>query len=325
LNHCPLHDASQYKIIRNIRISPKLITKTDFYIRRAIGLLSNCIGFFLDFTNGPVDLQLTGVFVASGKTSYLSPQHVTSRIVEANHHTINFTPGPPTTITPSPNPLQSPPSLLPRGRGDRQGRGDPRGHGHNSLRPTIPPSTLGSTSDSSSILFCISQTSNLTIRSPTSYKYYVIINGIGSIVVANIHSMNFDNGGIRTLINHVPANWHQSLPAHAEAWTYFTSYFPQLRIPEDALFMNKNFPAKASNLTNPSKLFRGVSGFTTDPTTNTRKFFYFDHLPPDTKAKRLAASWRMFDPITLPHVPLPPNLQTQMQTIPAPHHIMISH
>ena len=90
LNHRPLHDASQYKIIRNIRISPKLITKTDLYIRRAIGLLGNCIGFFLDFTNGPVDLQLTGVFVASRETSYLSPQHVMSRIVEANHHTINL-------------------------------------------------------------------------------------------------------------------------------------------------------------------------------------------------------------------------------------------
>jgi hypothetical protein len=287
LNHCPLHDPSQYRIIRNIRISPKIITKTNLYIRRAIGLLGNCIGFLLDFTNGPVDLQLTGVFVALRETSYLSPQHVTSRIIEANHHTINLTPGPPTTITPSPNSLRSPPSLLPRGRG--------RGRGLNSLRPTIPPSTLGSSSDSSSILFRISRTSNLTIRSPTSHKYYVIINGVGGIAVANIHSMNFNNGGIRTLINHVPFNWHQSFPTHAEAWTYFTSYFPQLRTPEDALFMNENCPAETSNLTNPSKLFRDLSGFTTDPTTNTREFFYFDHLPPDTKAKRLAASRRMFD------------------------------
>jgi hypothetical protein len=69
LNHRPLHNASQYKIIRNICISPKLITKTDFYICRAISLLGNCIGFFLNFTNGPVDLQLTGVFAASRKTS----------------------------------------------------------------------------------------------------------------------------------------------------------------------------------------------------------------------------------------------------------------
>jgi hypothetical protein len=130
LNYHPLHNISQYKIILNIRISPKLITKTDFYICWAIGLLGNCIGFFLDFTNSPVDLQLTGVFVASRKTSYLSPQHVTSRIVEANHHTINLTPGPPTTITPSPNSLQSPPSLL----------GDPQGCGHNSLstQPYLP-------------------------------------------------------------------------------------------------------------------------------------------------------------------------------------------
>jgi hypothetical protein len=295
LNHRPLHDTSQYRIIRNIRISPKIITKADLYIRRAIGLLGNCIGFFLDFTNGPIDLQLTGVFVALRETSYLSPQHVTSRIVEANHHTINLTPGPPTTITPSINSLRSPPSLLPRGRGDRRGRGDPRGRGLNSLHPPIPSSTLGSTSDSSSILFRISKTSNLTIRSPTSHKYYVIINGVGGIAVANIHSMNFDNGGIRTLINHVPFNWHQSFPTHAEAWTYFTSYFPQLRTPDDALFMNDNCPAETSNLTNPSKLFRDLSGFTTDYTANTREFFYFDHLPPNTKAKRLAASRRMFD------------------------------
>jgi len=95
LNHRPLHDASRYRIIRNIRISPKpkIITKTDIYLRRAIGLLGNCIGFFLDFTNGPIDLQLTGVFVASSETSYLSPQHVTSRIVEAKerasrHHDV---------------------------------------------------------------------------------------------------------------------------------------------------------------------------------------------------------------------------------------------
>jgi hypothetical protein len=59
--------------------------------------------------------------------------------------------------------------------------------------------------------------------------------------------------------------------------------------------MNENCPAETSNLTNPSKLFRDLSGFTTDPTTNTREFFYFDHLPPDTKAKQLAASRRMFD------------------------------
>jgi len=94
--------------------------------------------------------------------------------------------------------------------------------------------------------------------------------------------MNFDNGGIRTLINHVPFNWHQSFPTHTKAWICFTSYFPQLCTPEDALFMNKNCPAETSNLTNPSK---DLSGFTTDPTTYTLKFFYFDHLPPDTKAK----------------------------------------
>jgi len=103
------------RIIHNIPISPKIITKTDLYICRAIGLLGNCIG--LNFTNGPVDLQLTNVFVALRKTSYLSPQRVTSRIVKANHHAINLTPGPPTTITSSPNSLRSPPSLLPRGRG----------------------------------------------------------------------------------------------------------------------------------------------------------------------------------------------------------------
>jgi len=136
--------------------------------------------------------------------------------------------------------------------------------------------------------------------------------------------MNFDNGGIRTLNNHVPFNWHQSFPTHAEAWTYFTSYFPQLRTPDDALFMNENCPAKTSNLTNSSKLFRDLSSFTMDYTTNTREFFYFDHLPPNTKAKRLAASQCMFDLGLTPSddttfLPLPiPNTTTTTPLHPQP-------
>jgi hypothetical protein len=107
--------------------------------------------------------------------------------------------------------------------------------------------------------------------------------------------MNFDNGGIRTLINHVPFNMHLSFATHPEAWTYYTSFFPHLRTPEDALFMNENCPAEASNLTNPSKLFQDLTGFNRAFNHTAREFFYFDHLSPDIQAKRLGASRRMFE------------------------------
>ena len=103
--------------------------------------------------------------------------------------------------------------------------------------------------------------------------------------------MNFGNGGIRTLINHVPFNMHLSFATHPKAWTYYTAFFPHLRTPEDAHFINENCPAEASNLTNPSKLFQDLTGFKRGSNHTAREYFYFDHLPPapDIQAKR----WRV--------------------------------
>ena len=46
----------------------------------------------------------------------------------------------------------------------------------------------------------------------------------------------------------------------------------------DAQFMNKNCPAKASNLINPSQRFQEVSGLTFNIPRNTHKFFHFDDI-----------------------------------------------
>jgi hypothetical protein len=59
--------------------------------------------------------------------------------------------------------------------------------------------------------------------------------------------------------------------------------------------MNKNFPAEAFNLTNPSKLFQDLTGFKRGSNHTAREYFYFDHLPPDIQAKRLGASQQMFE------------------------------
>jgi hypothetical protein len=59
--------------------------------------------------------------------------------------------------------------------------------------------------------------------------------------------------------------------------------------------MNENCPAKASNLTNPSKLFQDLTGLNRAFNHTAREFFYFDHLSPDIQAKRLGASRRMLE------------------------------
>ncbi len=95
------------------------------------------------------------------------------------------------------------------------------------------------------------------------------------------------------MITHVPFNMHQSFATHPEAWTFFTAFYPLITPPNKAKYMNKNCPAKTSNLTNPSKYFRNVSGFTYTSLHGIREYFYYDDLPPDIKAKRQAASDRM--------------------------------
>jgi hypothetical protein len=91
----------------------------------------------------------------------------------------------------------------------------------------------------------------------------------------------------------VPFNMHQSFATHPEAWTFFTAFYPLINSPNNTKYMNKNCPAKTSNLTNPSKHFRDVSGFSYTSSRGIRKYFYYDDLPPDIKAKRQAALDRM--------------------------------
>jgi len=88
--------------------------------------------------------------------------------------TLPGTPGPPTIIEPPPQSLRSQTYLSPQGRGCRR----------NNTWPGPPPPYPN---DSSSAHYRISRTSILSIRSNTSHKYYVIINGVGGIAVANIH------------------------------------------------------------------------------------------------------------------------------------------
>jgi hypothetical protein len=96
-------------------------------------------------------------------------------------------------------------------------------------------------------------TSPLSLHSNTSHKYYTIINGVGGIAVANVYSMDFDNDSIRTMITHVPFNQHKLFTTHQEAWTFFIAFYPHLKSPNKAMFMNENCPREASNLMNPSR------------------------------------------------------------------------
>ena len=176
LNHRTLHDPSQYTILRHIRINCKIISKNDLYLRQAIGSFGNCIGLFLNFTNGPADLQLTSLPSITRNLLPLPstpPSHIKNHRSQQRHHQ----PHPRLThhYQPPPQTLRSPIYLSPRGRGR---------NGHNNTPPRPP---LSSPLDSSSALSRISRTSNLSIRSNNSHKYYVIINGVGDIAVANIH------------------------------------------------------------------------------------------------------------------------------------------
>ncbi len=99
-------------------------------------------------------------------------------------------------------------------------------------------------------MYRITHTSPLSILPVASHKYYVIINGVGGIAIANIYSLNFDNGGLHSMINHVPFNMHQSFATDPEAWTFFTTFYPLIKSPDDVTYMNKNCPVETSNLTN---------------------------------------------------------------------------
>ena len=277
-NHNPLHDASQHKIVRGIRIHQHALLK-DNYLVTAAGSIANCVGFLPDFTNGMADIHLTGLFRASRETSFLRPDNVTSRIIEANAHTVNLTPGPPIKSQSPPQSLRTPTTNGPPGHPTGRGRGSQRQQ--QSL-------------DRSGALYRVQANSSLRLSTTPIHKYYVVINGIGGLSTANIYAMDFDNDGIRLLITHVPFSLHKSFPTYPEAWTYFTSYYPHIKTPDEATFMNENCPREASNLTNPSPRFQEIQGLHfTPPHPNVRAFKHYDEVSDNVKTKRDAASDRM--------------------------------
>jgi hypothetical protein len=83
-NQCQLHDTTTHKIIRNTRINSNVITSSNKYIRCTTASFGSCLGFLCDFTNGRIDLHLTGLFLASRYTSIFFAQHITSKIIGIN-------------------------------------------------------------------------------------------------------------------------------------------------------------------------------------------------------------------------------------------------
>ena len=271
--HSTLHNASQHKIVRGIRIHQHALIK-ETYLTTAAGSIANCVGFLPDFSNGVADLLLTGLFRASRETSFLRPDNVTSRIVEANATSVNLNPGPPPRPQPPPPSLRSPTTNRPQGRG----RGSSR----------------QSSQDRSGALYRVQANSSLRISATPSHKFYVVINGIGGISTTNIYALDFDNDGIRLLIQHVPFSMHKSFGTYPEAWTYFTSYYTHISTPDDATFMNENCPRESSNLTNPCQRFQEIQGLNfVTPSQTVRAFKHYDDLHDDIKLKRDAASHRM--------------------------------
>jgi hypothetical protein len=274
-HHSQLHDSSRFKIIRNIHIHPQIITNPS-YLTKATGSIPNCLGFLFDsFDSG--DPRLMGLFHATRETSFLTLDQLTSRIVQLNNTIINLTP------SPLPFQPQSPPALRSTTNQQQSSRGRGRG----------PPLAQhrAHTTDRSAAYFHVASTSPLSLHSNTSHNFYTIINGVGGIAVANIYSMDFDNNGICTMITHIPFNQHKSFTTHQEAWTFFVAFFPHIKSPNEATFMNENCPCEASNLTNPSWQFQNIQGLHfIPPSRDVKELFHYDHLPANIKEKRHTAS-----------------------------------
>jgi hypothetical protein len=120
--HSQLHDSSRFKIIRNIRIHPQIITNSS-YLTKATGSIPNCLGFLFDFSFGSGDPRLTGLFRATWETSFLTPDQLTSRIIQLNNTIVNLTPSPFPFQPPSPSSLCSTTDRQQSSRG--RGRGPP--------------------------------------------------------------------------------------------------------------------------------------------------------------------------------------------------------
>jgi hypothetical protein len=140
----------------------------------------------------------------------------------------------------------------------------------------------------------VAPTSPLSLHSNTSHKYYTIINRVSGIAVLNVYLMDFDNDGMRTMITDFPFNQCKSFTTHQEAWTFFIAYYPHIKSPNKATFMNENCPCKVLNLTNPSQQFQEIQGLNFIlPSRDVKEFFHYDHLPTQIKEKCYAASLRM--------------------------------
>ena len=276
--HNRLHDSSQHRIVRNIRIHQNALLKPE-YLLKAAGSLADCVGFLPDFSQGVADLRLTALFASTRNTSFLRPDSVTSRIIEANATIINLTPGPPV------NPQLPPPSLRSSAVTTLT---PPRGRGRGSSRMTA-------TQDRSGALFRVQTSNSLRLNATTpSHKFYVIINGIGGLATTNIYALNFDNDGVRMLITHVPFAHHKSFATYPEAWSYYTSFYTHIATPEDATFMNNNCPAECSNLNNPCPRFQEIQGLNfTPPACTVRAFVHYSDLTQDIRSLRDASSNRM--------------------------------
>jgi hypothetical protein len=120
----------------------------------------------------------------------------------------------------------------------------------------------------------VASTSPLSLHPNTSHKFYTIINGVVGIAVTNVYLMDFDNDGICTMITHVPFNQHKSFTTHQEAWTFFFDFFPHIKSPNEATFMNENCPPEASNPTNPSQQFQNIQGLHFIPPGRDAKEFF---------------------------------------------------
>jgi hypothetical protein len=282
-SHSPLHNINNFKIIRDVPIHPHILEK-QHYLHRAINNFGSCYGILYDFSHGFGKPHLTCIFSANRESSYFSIEHVQSRIIEVNEHEINLRP---THFTHPPiaHSLRSPPPFLPP---SPPGRG--RVRGTTSSHTRTPQQSF----DRSASLFRIINTSPLGLQPKFTHKFYVIINGVGGIAVANVFQLNFNDEGIRARVSNVPFCSHKSFPTEIEAWQYFTSYYPHIKSPSDAQHMNENCPIEASNLNNPSRRFQEVSGLTFNIPRNTNEFFHFDDLPATIQATRRDASERMY-------------------------------
>jgi len=100
-NH-QLHLASQFKIIRNVRIHPKFLRQHKNITQTTLSL-NHCIALFCDFSHGHGDLHLTTIFTADRTTSFLNPNTITSLIVDHLSHVLDLKPSPLTESTTSPS------------------------------------------------------------------------------------------------------------------------------------------------------------------------------------------------------------------------------